>query len=442
MARNRVIYQSEALYVGPIKTGCKVGGPKSWNAETISGLTPQQLYRVQDVSHSIDIARTDINEFGRLAALEREIIDSPTVSLDFTYLLADGKNERTLGFIVDGTVNTVSGIMANRRDEQNYYVLTVAEGADATQSDPYSTSQKGCNGVIGIGNGFISAYSVTAAVGDIPSASVTVDANNISFNIGSSGFANPAVNSSGCKAGGTVVVPKSTTGEMDVAALRPGDVHMDFGSTDLQMGGAVLPGTPSDTDARSAVNVQNFTLDMPIGRTPIQRLGDSYAFAREIDFPVNATMSVSAQLTDIEEGNLTDLICGNNKRDITINMKTCAVGDSCTEGNHNLQFVLKNAELESQNFTSSIGANKTVDLTFVGQVGGPQDTTNGVFINGTTAVKGTQTVTYGAPTDLVSVGISRAHPGVALCGTGDGSCNTPCGSSDVVPTWQQDGEQC
>ena len=273
MARNRVIYQSEALYVGPIETGCQVGGNKIWNQETISGLTPQQLYRVQDVAHSIDIARTDINEFGKLAALEREIIDTPTVSLDFTYLLADGKNERTLGFIVNGVVNTVSGIMANRRDEQNYYILTVPEGNDATQAAEYTSSQQTCNGVIGIGNGFISAYSVTAAVGDIPSASVTVDANNILFATGSSGIQNPAVNYSGCKADGTVVVPNSTTGDLQLAALRPGDVHMDFGSTDIQMGGAILPGSTSDTARRDSCNIQNFTLDLPIGRTPINRLG-------------------------------------------------------------------------------------------------------------------------------------------------------------------------
>ena len=422
MARNRVIYQSEALYVGPIETGCQVGGAKTWNQDTISGLTPQQLFRVQDVAHSIDIARTDINEFGRLAAIEREIIDSPTVSLDFTYLLADGKNERTLGFIVDGSVNTVSGLIANRRDEQNYYILTVPEGNDATQAANYGDSAAGCNGTIGIGNGFISAYSITAAVGDLPSASVTVNANNILFATGSSGIQNPAVSSSGCKAAGTVDIPHSSTGNMNVAALRPGDVHLDFGTTDLQMGGAILPGSSADTATRSSINIQNFTLDLPIGRTPIQRLGDSYAFAREIDFPVNATMSVSAQLADIESGNLTDLICGNNKRDIKINMNTCSVGDNCSEGTHNLQFELRNAEIESQNFTSSIGANKTVDLTFVGQVGGPQDTLNGVFISGTAAVIANQTVNYGARAGGTVV---RAHPGTADCSACPGeACRT------------------
>jgi hypothetical protein len=46
------------------------------------------------------------------------------------------------------------------------------------------------------------------------------------------------------------------------------------------------------------------------------------------------------------------------------------------------KFKLKGAKLDSQEFSSDIGANKTVTLTFSTQVGGPQDTDNGLFING------------------------------------------------------------
>ena len=46
---------------------------------------------------------------------------------------------------------------------------------------------------------------------------------------------------------------------------------------------------------------------------------------------------------------------------------------------------MKNATLDSQNFSSSIGDNKTVDLTFSAQVGGPEDTTAGIFMSGNTS---------------------------------------------------------
>jgi hypothetical protein len=43
-------------------------------------------------------------------------------------------------------------------------------------------------------------------------------------------------------------------------------------------------------------------------------------------------------------------------------------------------YELRGAKLVSENFSSTIGDNKTVDLTFTTQVGGPQDTTNGLFV--------------------------------------------------------------
>ena len=43
---------------------------------------------------------------------------------------------------------------------------------------------------------------------------------------------------------------------------------------------------------------------------------------------------------------------------------------------------MKNASMDSQNLSSSIGDNKTVDLTFSAQIGGPQDATAGIFMSG------------------------------------------------------------
>ena len=57
---------------------------------------------------------------------------------------------------------------------------------------------------------------------------------------------------------------------------------------------------------------------------------------------------------------------------------------SCTtkEEGLALQFRLRGARLESENFTSTIGDNKTVELTFVTQIGGVDDLSNGFFISG------------------------------------------------------------
>ena len=52
------------------------------------------------------------------------------------------------------------------------------------------------------------------------------------------------------------------------------------------------------------------------------------------------------------------------------------------DGTKALQFTVKGARLEGESFSSSIGDNKSVDLTFTAQVGGPEDNTQGLFISG------------------------------------------------------------
>ena len=46
---------------------------------------------------------------------------------------------------------------------------------------------------------------------------------------------------------------------------------------------------------------------------------------------------------------------------------------------------MNNFVLESENFSSSLDANKTADLTFKGQIGGPNDTSVGLFCSGSYA---------------------------------------------------------
>lgn len=371
MARKRIIYQSEALYAGA--TG---------------DTSPQQLHRVQDVSHSIEVARQDINEFGKLAALSREVIEPPTVGLDFTYYTVDGFNEASgLGFSVldiNATAETsaVSGIMKQNSTEaeKNYYILTVPEGEDASDGagGAYTAPQQATNGIIGVGNGYVTSYTLDAAVGDIPSVSCSVEASNLRFDTSGAGFQNPAINTTdGTAMGGTVTIPKSTTGELSAAALRPGDVTIDFGTASLQAGGAILPGMTSDGGI-SGANVQSFSLDLPLSRTPLNRLGNVFPFSRELDFPISASMSVSANLTEIEAGALRDLLCNEaEKRDIVVTMKNrCGNGTS-------LRYTMKGAILDSQNMSSTIGDNKSVELSFSTQIGGPTDSANGVFISGT-----------------------------------------------------------
>ena len=384
MPRNRIIYQSEALYAGPAPAtgfhfinqfGIKTGdGNNAWiNA---SGNLVKQIQRVQTANYSFTVDRTDINQFGQLAAIDRVILTNPTVALDFSYILANLINERNLGFTIavsgnSQDVSALSGFLNGTEDERNYFIRTVPEGSDAVG---FNNLTSGSNGVIGIGNGFISSYSTEGSVGNFPTATISVEGLNMNFQQGLSGNFVPAVNAvDGSALTNFYQLPftlqNTSTNSIvsGISALRPGDITL------------TIPQTTGGGVNTSTMNVQSYTISFDLGRTPIQKLGNKFAFSRPIDFPLTVTMSVDAQITDMVAGNISTLTCDDSATYIpSVTIKRPVCNDNIVVA----QFKLKGAKLNSQEFSSDIGANKTVTLTFSTQVGGLEDLNNGLFISG------------------------------------------------------------
>jgi len=113
MARNRVIYQSQALYIAPNSTGIQTSGFGLTPSVTTTGAYTTgelasgtsllyKLDRVQNCNFNFTINRQDINELGQLARIDSIVNDTPTVGLDFSYYVTDGLNERLMGFNFSG----------------------------------------------------------------------------------------------------------------------------------------------------------------------------------------------------------------------------------------------------------------------------------------------------------------------------------------------------
>lgn len=364
--RKRIIYQSEAVYVGPTpSTGLHIH-PSGLE----SGNYVNQLDRVQSVSYGFSTQRQDVNQLGMLAPIDRIITQAPTVNLDLTYLLTNGKNEQNLGFLINGVTSAISGMLNGTSDEKNYFVLTAAEGADAIGNTDRANHE-----VIAVGNGFMSNYSLEAAVGGLPTVSVSIEGLNVTFEENSSGNNIPAVNpENGLPITGvTYVLPLGTPGTGDQpTALRHGDISLVLATPF----GAKLPGEFSEGTA----HIQNISFQVPLSREPLERIGSKFAFSREITFPVTVTLNVTANLADLKTGNLADVLCNDQEYDLSATFRE----PSCTAELGDIAFIvtLKNAKLDSQNFSSSIGQNKSVDLSFSAQLSGPEDLENGLFMSG------------------------------------------------------------
>jgi hypothetical protein len=374
MARNRVIYQSEGLYVSNL-------------ASSGSAASHEQLNRVQSANYSFTINRQDVNQFGDLARIDSLVLDPPTVSLDFSYYLTDGFNERALGFFVQhtGTAtssqrfansalltsgNFASGHLTSSSGV-NFFITTSPDGEDLNK-DP-SQKLDTNDTVIGVGNCYVSDYSVDLSVGSLPTVNVTVEGANMLSSASGSGFASPAVNQeNGNSLTNVIVLPNPTQdGGIDskggpITALRPGDVTLGLSNVD---GESLVK-----LDGASGAHIQSASISLPLSRTPIDRLGSRFPFAREVDFPVNATLNISAIVANTQAANLADILnSGVQEATITVNDNA---GDEAVE------YKMKGLKIDSQSFSSSIGSNKTVDITFSTQIGGPNDESNGVFMSG------------------------------------------------------------
>ena len=380
MARNRVIYQSEGLYV-------------SENASLTGADDHEQLNRLQSANYSFTINRQDVNQFGDLARIDSLVLEPPTVSLDFSYYLTDGFNERSLGFFVETTGsgmnrgieegvgtkgNFASGHLTSSSGV-NFYIATSPDGVDLNQAPGVALDS--ADRVMGVGNCYVSDYSVELAVGSLPTVNVTVEGANMNsaeFDI-SNEIPSPAVDqTAGTIYGHKVKLPDPTqdggiTGSLGsgvITALRPGDVTLTLNNVN----GMSLVQLTGDDGA----HVQSASISLPLSRSPIDRLGSRFPFAREVDFPVTATMNISAIVADSQAGNLANLL-NSGVQEASIMIKDTAGTDA-------IQYKMKGLKVDSQSFSSSIGSNKTVDITFSTQIGGPNDVLNGVFMSGINGV--------------------------------------------------------
>ncbi|NJO59126.1 MAG: hypothetical protein HC836_12560 [Richelia sp. RM2_1_2] len=354
VTRNRIIYQSEALFVGSTPaTGYEFSLGNSGDNLL------KQIHGVQNVDYDFSTAREDVNQLGQLAAIDQIILTPPTVTLNASYVQRNVLNEQRLGLYVSGDQSAVKNLIDKTEDERNYYIFIAGEGQDAVGSN--------LGRVHAIGNGFVSSYGAQGAVGQLPTASFTVEGLNFVGYAEASGDIPAVIPSNGQRVQGVqFTMPTATSGAVgQINALRPGDISVDIGNAGIGISG---------------LHIQSYNLSVDLTREAITALGTVFPFSREIQFPVNATMSIEALIRDIGPGSLDQILCNDQSYTLKVTVRE----PNCTGGlgDVKIAYELRGAKVDSQNFSTSIGPNKTVTLNFNGQIGGPQQTDKGLFISG------------------------------------------------------------
>jgi hypothetical protein len=357
MSRNRIIYQSLGLFASQVAASAQQTGAGS----------VAQLTRLQSFDSDYQRSLQDINQFGNLAAIDRLDAEAPTASANLSYYVTDGLNEKLIGLSVPNnslSIAALSGILKKETDEKNLYLLVVSEGSDA------SSYGGAVSGVVGIGNSYLTSYSLEVAVGSIPTATAGFEALNARFYQDADGAnAVPAVN------------PVNGVPITNAYFTLPQHVTNAYGAQPT----ALLPGDATFTVQgvvgfdNADLKVQSATFSFDLSRTPQNKLGSKFSYSREIDFPVNATLSVEAELGDLANGNFADLLCSTGSYDLSLFLKK----QNCSgNGAGALQILMKGAKLISQSINTAIGDNGTLSAEFEAPIGGPEDLARGIFMSG------------------------------------------------------------
>lgn len=350
--RNRVIYAGTTVLASD---------SPSWNNQT-GACSLKLLNRVQSSSISIETPISRAKQIGSSQFSYQRYLTYPKITTDLEYLLTDNSNELILHLITNGQISPFYDLADSKKDINLFFVLSDVSEIDFTDLGSLSGYD-----VFGIGNAFLTNYSVDAAVGQLPKAKVQFDCLNMMFqnytgcNISGSSVINgtqiPAIDlTGGYKSTGVYLLTplnfNSTNylSNQDVrpSALRPGDLELELQQPLL--GGIRYSGTVK-------ANINSFSLDIPLQRKDLVGFGSNYPFDKKLIFPIVGSLSFNGIFDSGVTGSFYELFDKDYKYDFDFLFKNC-------DGDNKLKLGISNAILESESFSLSIGENMSFSSSF------------------------------------------------------------------------------
>ena len=283
--------------------GLVVGGtvPSSWLFESIAS-TP--INGVQSSQITLNYPRTETVDWA--GGGDPFLAVRPTATLQFSYVFASGTNEGNLGFALNNQTGAASvPALINLNSERNYYLLINQGYLDQIGY------VGGNNYVMAFGNGLITQYSMSAAVGQPTTCSVSIEA--LSLFVQGTGNNNPIpyVNKqSGTFATGIYSFPAFSQLVSNYFEAMPSNIILTVDSGCAI--GAILSGNLS-------CPLQSFGYSMDLSRTASKGLGWAYPDTRGIRWPVTVQIRADAYLNSLQQDALTRFGCPDSGWAFSVN---------------------------------------------------------------------------------------------------------------------------
>lgn len=350
-------YAGKAVYVS---------SGSAFDDQTASGAI-QQLSRIQSFSWDASYPlRDSIYTDGGLDAYMNT---PPGIDVTLDWYATQGTNERFLGlgrFTPSGTL--VIGLDEERNLYVGYQDALGQDAADANAGSPRT--------VLGLSQGLLTSYQLSASVGGIISSRATLNYLTAVFYTGASGMQTPTVNpQDGNQLTGRFVLPAASTQYNpdstgyaldNVAAISARDMVIMF--ADNTPFGIVFTG-------QQACYLQSFQLGLTFPRQTLKPLGYAYPQDRPVLWPVRVDLNTEAIVSRYQGDQLRRLTCTVTGQSVGL-----AVKQPCSSLT-TLGFYFDNLQIASQSVSATIGGMDRVTTSWRGWMQSPSDTLISPFWN-------------------------------------------------------------
>lgn len=334
--------------------------------QTVSGAL-QQLSRVQDMSWQLNYP---IEEQTYVDNGVDSYYPTPvSVDLSLTWLHSNGYNEWLVGLAKQNASGTLSLGLEDERDL--YCSVEDTQGMDAI-----GAARTAPRTVLGLAQGVLTSYELSAAVGGIIESRATLNYLTATVYTDSSGQNVAAVDyQNGTQWTGRFVLPTPTAqynpSVTGVGVLATEGVSA-IGARDLVMMFPAADPFGVTFTGMQACYLQSFGLTMSVPREEMKPLGYLYPPARPVIYPIRVDLTTEALVSRYQADTLRRMACAATTGQ-AINV---LVKQPCSNASL-FGFYFDNLVIASQSFGASIGGLDTVSTQWRGYIKSPSD----VFIN-------------------------------------------------------------
>ena len=415
MLKNRVLYNTQGLYIGPSPA---TGYHFINDVGQLNNITDNQynnfnlikkINRVTNFNYNITIPREEFKQLGKSKIADNTILNSPTVEVNFEYYLNGITNEVRMGWNVNHefTEDVRSGELiypdnfstfifsglntydtnkqpdvspfwpgTNRSSKNLFLTITYGQNEDEvtrrlSSNEVFSRQAN----VISFGDGYMTSYDTSCSVGETPKAKIGFICDNVIFYTGSSGVGIPAINPKTRENYDNIkfVLPEEPVPN-DISIVLPSEITIDIQQTGNQSNIDMKDITGFGV-AFNDIKIQSYSIGMKFDRENMNSLGYKAPASRRINFPVPINLTVSAMVGDESVANLVNQIRQDDKYNITLKMK-----DRFSDA-YILRYDFRKSALQSYDYSSSIQQDRRLNMTFKVNVT-PDDLTEGFFVSG------------------------------------------------------------